>query len=328
MIKVSCIFLFLLLSLPIYAEDTQPIISFESVQKDIRSFAKQMANKHQFNELKILKILTPLKVNGMVIKKISKPAESMAWSSYRKIWMTDERINGGIEFWEKNKATLQRAEQVYGVETAMIVAIIGVETFYGTNQGSFSVLDALNSLSFYYPKRAVFFRGELAEYFVLARKQGWDLNQIKGSYAGAMGMGQFISSSYRRFGVDFNQDGKINLFNDPVDMIGSIANYFSKHGWKNNGFVFQPIKLTQNQQHLVQYDLELVYSLNELKAFGLNIEQLKNKTDKAGVFVFDGENGKEYWLGGENFYTITRYNINAMYALAIFQLSQAIKAKR
>jgi len=277
-----------------------------------------------------LNVLSNLKHNQDIIKRMIKPAESvMPWFRYQKIWMKDKRIDQGVQFWQQNADTLARAEDIYGVDPATIVAIIGVETFYGRIQGTFPVLEALHTLGFYYPKRATFFRNELAEYFQLARREGWALDQIKGSYAGAMGMGQFISSSYRQYAVDFNQDGKINLFSDPVDMIGSVANYFKRHHWRQNGFVVQPIELQAAQKSLVQSDLKPKYTFEQLEALKVDIEELKQASNTAAVYAFKKADGThEHWLGGENFYVITRYNHSAMYALAVFQLSQAIKSRK
>jgi membrane-bound lytic murein transglycosylase B len=316
-------------SFSILANDYQQLVSDVEVEKSIRAFSQQMAIKHQFDEQAVYNTLSNLKHSQDIIQKMTRPAESvMPWFKYQKIWMKDQRINEGIEFWEKHKTTLERAQEKYGVAPEIIVSIIGVETFYGRIQGTYPVLEALHTLGFYYPKRSTFFKNELVEYFLLARTQGWKLNEIKGSYAGAMGMGQFISSSYRQYAVDFNGDGKINLFDDPVDMIGSVANYFKRHHWQKNGFIVEPVKLKQAQLKLIQHQLKQTHSIEKLKNSGIDTINLENRTDKAGVYAFEkSDTEKEYWLGGKNFYVITRYNHNKMYALAVFQLSEAIKEK-
>ncbi len=323
------LYLFLLAlsnTITVYAGD---VPSDEKVKNSIQSFASKMATKHQFDQQEIINQLSTMKYRQDILDKISRPAESMPWHKYRKIWMKDSRIKAGVKFWSEHQATLDRAEKVYGVDPAIIVSIIGVETHYGKFQGKYPVIEALHTLGFYYPKRAKFFASELAEYYLLARQEGWSMEQVKGSYAGAMGMGQFISSSYRRYAVDFNGDGKINLFSDPVDMIGSIANYFSQHHWKADAFVTRPIDLTSQQKKLVQSGLKLTHSPEQLTANGIGMTKIENQSPKVGVFAFDMENGmQDYWLAGHNFYVITRYNHSAMYALAVFQLSEAIRSGR
>ncbi|WP_444996919.1 lytic murein transglycosylase B [Aliikangiella sp. IMCC44359] len=318
----------LIASMQLSASDYKPLVSEEKVAQDINHFAKKMAKEHQFDENVIANKLLKMSHRKDIIAKITKPAEGMPWYKYRKIWMKDKRIKAGIDFWRLHAETLAKAEAEYGVEQSIIVGIIGVETFFGRIQGNYPVIEALHTLGFYYPKRSAFFRSELEHYYLLARDQGWDIDDVKGSYAGAMGMGQFISSSYRAYGVDFNKDGKVNLFSDPVDMIGSVANYFKQHKWKKGGFVAEPVAITANQKKLVQTDLALNHSLDALKAVSVNIKSLENRSNKGGIFAFELADKKyEHWLVGDNFYVITRYNRSSMYALAVFQLSQAIKAE-
>jgi len=297
----------------------------EVLQKKLQNFANKMETKHKFNSADVLKTLQSLTVNKNIIDKMNNPAESLAWHQYRPIWMKEKRITGGVEFHNKYKTTLEKAEKEFGVDKMMIVAIVGIESFYGKHQGTHSVLDALYTLGFHYPKREVFFNSELAQYFLLARKQEWSLSEIKGSYAGAMGMGQFISSSYRRYGIDYNEDGKVDLFNDPIDMIGSIANYFKRHGWKLDEFVAKKVELNKEQAAtLVQEKLELTKKLSEIETDEIIVDEIKDKGTRVGVFSFEQKNANEHWLVAENFYTITRYNRNAMYALAALHLSEAI----
>lgn len=309
-------------------EDYRPFVTEQQAKKEIAEFSKEMAKKHQFNEKEIFNLLSDLEHRKDIIKRITKPAESMSWHRYRKIFIQPKRIQQGVEFWNKHEDLLLQAEKKFGIDPAIIVGIIGVETFYGKIQGHFPVIEALHTLGFYYPKRSKFFRSELAQYLILAREQNWNLNDIKGSYAGAMGMGQFISSSYRHYGIDFNNDGKVNLFDDTADMIGSVANYFYKHHWKKNGFVAQPIRLDKQQLSLIQKGLKLKYDISTLEKKDIDISNLKGRTKKAGIFAFENKNSKEYWLVGNNFYSITRYNHSELYALAAFQLSEAIREER
>jgi len=308
--------------------------SFSIASKDIKNkdkdplkqFSLALAEKSSLKADSILSVLKTLKPNKNIIKKMNRPAESLDWHRYRPIWMKKNRIEAGAKFLKKHQATLERAEKVYGVDKMIIVAIIGIETFYGRHKGTHSVLDALYTLAFHYPKRATFFTKELQEYFILAQEQNWDLKKIKGSYAGAMGIGQFISSSYRMYGVDFNGDGKIDLLNDPVDMIGSVAYYFKRHGWKKGKFIAKKIIMTQSQaKALVQKELRLNRTAAELKQLKINVDEVQDQQSKVGVFSFKLKKGEEHWLAANNFYTITRYNHNAMYALAVLQLSVAIK---
>ncbi|MGX5200809.1 lytic murein transglycosylase B [Aliikangiella sp. IMCC44632] len=326
-LRIGTVSLSLLFSCALVAQASLP--SAADVEKDIKAFAKEMAEQHQFDQTALEEKLLAMQPRADIIARISKPAESMPWHRYRKIFIQDKRINQGVEFWSKHADTLARAEETFGVDASIIVAIIGVETFYGRIQGSFPVVEALHTLGFYYPKRAKFFRSELGEFYRLARAQNWKLDEIKGSYAGAMGMGQFISSSYRHYGVDFNADGKVNLFDDTVDMIGSVANYFSRFKWQLNGVVAQPIMLTEKQKELVQSSLKLKHSLADLQSAGVDVAALEERSKKAGIFAFELANGQQqYWLVGDNFYTITRYNHSALYALAVFELSQAIVAEK
>ena len=311
------------------AEAFKPLVSDADAMADIKRFANELATEHQFDENTIIDQLSGLKQREDIIARITRPAESLPWYRYRKIFISEQRIDGGVEFWERHQETLARASAEFGVDPAMIVGILGVETFYGRIQGDFPVIEALHTLGFYYPKRAPFFRSELAQYYLLARAEKWNLFDVRGSYAGAMGMGQFISSSYRHYGVDFNQDGKINLFSDPVDMIGSVANYFARHGWQQTGFVAEPVALSSKQQTLVQKQLELERPLEYFSQAGVSTAGLRDRTKVAGIFAFETEAGQfEHWLTGKNFYVITRYNHSEMYALVAFQLSQAIAEKR
>ncbi|MCW8875747.1 MAG: lytic murein transglycosylase B [Kangiellaceae bacterium] len=311
------------------AKDVKLAVSTEKANAEITEFAQSMQQQHGFDSKKIVAELTQLAPRKDIIARISKPAESMPWHRYRKIWMTDKRINSGVDFWRQHEATLNQAEEQFGVDSSIIVGIIGVETFFGRIQGDFPVIEALHTLGFYYPKRSKFFRSELEQFYLLAKEQSWELPSIKGSYAGAMGMGQFISSSYRHYGHDFNQDGTVNLFNDPVDMIGSVANYFKKHGWQKGGFVAEKINLPESAVPLVQRALKLKSDLAKVKGSGIKLSSEGLNSKSFGVFPFaTSDANEEYWLGGDNFYVITRYNRSRLYALAVYQLSQAIKAKR
>src|SRR5690606_15071968 len=263
----------------------------------------------------------------------ARPAErTKTWAEYRPIFVTDKRIAGGIEFWKKHQDTLNRAAQTYHVPAEIIVAIIGVETRYGQQAGNYRVIDALATLGFDYPPRSAFFYKELEQFLLLEEYAHIDIETTKGSYAGAMGFGQFIPSSYRHYAVDFNHDGKIDLLNDPVDAIGSVANYFHKHGWKPG----EPVagRAFFDNAHLDMKHLENMidiegllpkYKIKDFKKYGLVTNEHFDVHEKASAYKLQGKDVDEYWLCLDNFYVITRYNHSRLYAMSVFQLSEMLK---
>lgn len=267
-----------------------------------------------------------------VLKAIARPAEgTREWRDYRPIFLTQERIEKGLDFWRTHEATLNRAEAEYGVPPEMILAILGVETRYGGNKGRNRVIDALATLGFDYPPRAPFFRKELREFLVLSRENGLDPLNTWGSYAGAMGFPQFMPSSWRRLAVDYDGDGKIDLINNPVDAIGSIANYFNSNGWKSGEPVTVRARIiSQDYDGIISKELKTVNTLGEIARKGLVPREVAGHlaTTPASAIRLQGENGGEFWLGFTNFYVITTYNRSILYAMAAFQLSQELKAAR
>lgn len=266
------------------------------------------------------------------LKAIARPAEgTKEWKDYRPIFMTAERVQKGLEFWRQYEADISRAEQTYGVPAEMIVAILGVETKYGGNKGRSRVIDALASLGFDYPPRAPFFRKELREFLVLSKENGLDPLTTFGSYAGAMGYPQFMPSSWRKLAVDFNGDGKRDLINDPVDAIGSIANYFKANGWKTGEPVATRARIVnQDYDSILHKELSLASNLEEIARKGLvpREEGRYLAQTPASAIRLQGANGGEFWLGFNNFYVITRYNRSVLYAMAVFQLSEELRAAR
>jgi membrane-bound lytic murein transglycosylase B len=262
-----------------------------------------------------------------ILDAISRPAEKrLAWHQYRKIFVTSKRAAQGVEFYEKHRATLDRAASVTGVPAEIIVAILGVETRYGRLTGSYRVIDALSTLAFDYPKRSRFFRGELKHFMILTREQKLDPSALKGSYAGAMGYGQFISRSYRAYAVDFDDDGLIDIWNNPVDAIGSVANYFKAHGWRPGEPVTSRAEVKANYR-ADRFDgkLKPKLAVGDLRASNIYPLEAYPAEAKATAMRFEGEKGEEFWVGLHNFYVITRYNHSSMYAMAVYQLSQEIK---
>jgi membrane-bound lytic murein transglycosylase B len=294
-------------------------------------FVDEMVQQHGFTAEQINHWLSKAQKRQPILDSIARPAEkSKTWKEYRPIFIVPMRVTNGISFWQENREALARAEKEYGVPAEIIVSIIGVETNYGKNTGSWYVIDALATLAFDYPPRAPFFRSELVNYFILTREQKHDPLEFKGSYAGAMGYGQFMPSSYRNFAVDFNGDGFTDIWKNTTDAIGSVANYFNKHGWQPGKSVVVPAKLTAARATLLANG-----EFNKVVPPHLNVSEWKKagiapRTQLASDFPaiaieFDGVNGLEYWFGLQNFYTITRYNRSPMYAMAVYDLSLDIK---
>lgn len=286
-----------------------------------------MVKEHDFDRAYLKTLFKNVKVRTKVLDAIKSPAErKKKWFEYRPIFLTEARINGGIAYWQEHQQVLQDAEEQYGVPAEIIVAIIGVETYYGRLTGKHPVFDSLVTLGFDYPKRSKFFLSELEHYLLLCREEGFDPTALLGSYAGAMGRGQFISSSYRRYAVDHNQDGKRDLWGSDEDAIGSVANYFHEHGWKTNNVVTSSAQYNGDPGRVdAANTLKPSFTYGELNAQGFVADMPVGLQEKLSLFVLDGDKGKEYWLGHHNFYVITRYNHSEMYAMAVFQLSQEIK---
>ncbi len=292
-----------------------------------KQFIDLMVDKHQFDRKVIESTLAKANKNKAILQSIAKPWEAKPWHQYYPIFLTKKRLTKGLAFWQTHKKTLVRAEQATGVPAEIIVAIIGVETYYGTYKGKYSVLDALVTLGFHYPPRAKFFRSELAQLFLLAKEENFDITELKGSYAGAMGWGQFISSSYRHYAVDFDGDGVRDLLNNPVDAIGSVANYFKKHHWKADADVAFKAQVSGTQySDLLSKSLKYSHQWSQLQDAGVSIVAANLSKDMSvKLFEFEQVDNKEYWLGLPNFYVITRYNHSPLYAMAVFQFSQQLK---
>lgn len=289
-------------------------------------FASELEKEHGIKPEQAKAWLSQADRLESVLKAISRPAEkTKTWADYRKIFLTEKRIKQGKAFIEDNAELLEKAEQEFGVAKEIIAAIIGVETFYGKRQGSYRVLDSLSTLAFDYPKRPLFWR-ELKHFFVMSQEQQVNPGEVKGSYAGAMGYGQFIPSSYRRYAVDYDGDGIKDLWHNKADAIGSVANYFKRHGWKKDQAVTQRVRVSGDKyQDAVNDRLKPKWNVSELKALGVTPTEAVADDASATLVKLIGDKGAEFWLGNHNFYVITRYNHSRMYAMAVYQLSQAIK---
>jgi membrane-bound lytic murein transglycosylase B len=296
-------------------------------QPQVQTFIERMVNEHNFDRDELAGVLGNAQRREDILELMSKPAEKrLRWFEYRKIFLTQSRIEGGAAFWKDNAAILEKAAAEYQVDPQVIVAIIGVETRYGSNTGRHRVLDALATLAFDYPPRSEFFTGELEHYLLLAREEDIDLLTTTGSYAGAMGYGQFIPSSYRNYAVDFDGDGKRDLWNNKADIIGSVANYFHVHGWTAGTPVSTRADVEGNDYRTI---LDLGYKpntvLDAMRHDGITPRTPLPDELLAALLEFDQEDSTEYWLGFNNFYVITRYNHSPLYAMAVYQLSEEIR---
>lgn len=264
-----------------------------------------------------------------IIDAMNRPGEAKPWYKYRQIFIVPKRINEGRKFLKDNRAIFDRAASTYQVNPEIVAAIIGVETYYGANMGNYRVLDALYTLGFHYPKRAEYFSKEFANYVKLAKQQGWKHNEIKGSYAGAMGMGQFMPWSYMRWAVDFNNDGHKDLFHNKADAIGSVANYFHEHGWIYGAPVTAKVKVERPEkiESLLAGDTKPNTTVGELRKLGVTVPAVYENKVRCRLFKFQTEKGWDYYIGFHNFYVITRYNKSPLYAMAVYDLSQEIIKK-
>jgi len=262
-----------------------------------------------------------------ILDAMGRPAEAKPWSDYRPIFLTDKRIDDGIAFYREHRALVEQIGRQYGVAPQYIVAIVGVETFYGRVTGKYKVLDALVTLGLYYPPRATFFRGELKTLLELPDSHlGGPINTLTGSYAGAEGWGQFMPSSIRDFAVDEDGDGRIDLKNSLPDILASVANYFAGHGWVSGGEVAMRAQPDAAPKPITVKDAQPQWPLEQLEAWGYAPLQPVNPGQLVSLQTLQGENGPEYWFTFPNFYVITRYNRSPLYAMAVDQLAKAIAA--
>jgi membrane-bound lytic murein transglycosylase B len=313
--------------------------------KEVADFIGQMVTKHGFSQGELEAVLGKARYVETTIQLI-KPAPASRpknWQAYRARFVEPGRINAGARFWNEHAQALAKAEEQYGVPAEIIVGILGVETIYGRNTGNFRVIDALTTLAFDYPDtptrmaRMAFFRGELEQTLLFAREAGIDPLSLLGSYAGAIGLPQFMPGSIRQFAVDFDGDGTIDLRNSPIDAIGSVANFLKQHGWKRGEPIVFPASVAATTENgtrpeweaLLGQGLEAKYGLDTLKTVGV-LPTVEIPADMVFGLV-DLQNGfepTEYWLGGNNFFSITRYNRSFFYAMSVVELGRAVLAAR
>ena len=290
----------------------------------------ELVSKHGFDRATVSALLAGAQRQDKILESISRPAEkTMPWHRYRTIFLGEDRIREGVTFWQENEAALNRAQAEFRVPPEYVVAIIGVETRFGQHRGAWRVLDALATLAFDYPPRAAFFRSELIQFLLLAREENRPAETLMGSYAGAMGYGQFISSSYRHYAIDFDGDRSRDIWNNPTDAIGSVANYFARHGWQGGlPLIVDVPDAGPSLKALVSTDPKPVRNLAELRRAGFAGDASLADDTPATVLAFDHADGNRVAVVYRDFYVITRYNHSPLYARAVHELAQSIRAQK
>ena len=311
--------------------------------KEVSDFIANMVAKHGFQETDLIALFEQTRYieTARQLMRPAPPGKPKNWKAYRARFVEPYRIDAGVAFWNKNADVLARAEQQYGVPAEIIVGLIGVETIYGKNTGNFRAMDVLTTLAFDYPEtptreaRMQFFRSELENLLILAKESSADPFAFKGSYAGAIGLPQFMPGSIRQYAVDFDGDGKISLNDSAADAIGSVANYLALHGWKRNLPTVFPATLNAQSDSLselktsISKGLRATYTLNELKGFLTTSSSDAPDGILYGVIdLQNGEDADEYWLGTDNFFAITQYNRSYFYAMSVIDLGRVINAAR
>lgn len=300
----------------------------QPLRPEVEAFIAEMVRKHEFERDALRRVFARVQPRPAIIRAMTAPSTALPWHQFRDRFVDAARISGGVSFWAQHAQALERASRVYGVPPEIIVAIIGIETRYGRTTGSFRVIDALTTLAFDYPRRAEYFTGELEQYLLLAREAGVDVLDMKGSYAGAMGIAQFMPGSYRRYAVDFDGDGRRDLWGNVVDAIGSVAHYLQSFGWQAGEIIVVPAETGDSAIDTVgAAGIKPVITISDLKQRG--IVPLAPVSDEAlaALFSVETELGQQFWLGLKNFYVITRYNRSINYAMAVFELARELRAR-
>ncbi|WP_298635031.1 lytic murein transglycosylase B [uncultured Umboniibacter sp.] len=302
------------------------LVAYERDGELVEAWIAEVSSEHGIDAEYLRSLMAEASYKQSIIDAISRPAERvLTWEEYRNIFIEQARIDGGIEFIERNLETLKRIEAETGVSAEYIVAIIGVETRYGRIMGNYRVIDALSTLGFSYPRRSSFFKKELTEFVLMIEETGLDPLSLKGSYAGAMGLGQFIPSSYRAYSKDDTGDGVADLWESEQDAIASVANYFKRHGWKAGEPVLVNLAAPEGAEEFPRSPLRLDRTMAEVEALGYRPDAALAADTKARIFYFADNPDGEYIAGLQNFYTITRYNHSSYYALAVHQLAEVLR---
>jgi len=321
--------LFLSLLLPVAVNAVEIKSGDYSNRADVNAFVEKLARNSEYSEEELVALFSEVKKQEHLFDLLNRPAEKeLEWYQYRPIFIKPKRIDLGVKFWRDNQQLLSEVSVKTGVPEHIIVAIIGVETYYGIYKGKDLVLDSLVTLAFDYPKRASFFTRELEQFLLLVKEQKLNAGELKGSYAGAMGMPQFIASSYRHYAVDFDGDGQVNLFDSIADIAASVANYFVKHGWRAEEAVAGPLTVQEiNSLEKLTPGVKPSYKWSDLAQSGLQSKAELDPDTAVALVRLEQKNHSEYWVGMQNFYVITRYNHSELYAMAVYQLSLLIKAR-
>jgi membrane-bound lytic murein transglycosylase B len=304
----------------------QNALAIDLGRADVKQFIDSMVSKHDYDKRALKQMLREAKSQDKILEAISKPAEkTKSWDEYRAIFITEQRITAGAEFWREHKAELKRISEETGVPCEILVGIIGVETYFGRITGGYRVIDALTTLAFDYPPRSKFFRRELEEFLLLVREESIEASDATGSYAGAMGAPQFMPSSFRAYAVDSSSDGKRDIWTNWSDVIGSVANYFVAHGWQQSKEVVTRATLTNGWHgETPENSLKPAETVSSLSQQGVLFATDLPNDHESQLLLLNGPDGDEYWVGFHNFFVITRYNRSVMYALAVHQLGQEI----
>ncbi len=299
---------------------------------EVRAFASEFSIRHGIPEEEVQAILAEARHDPEVIERAERPAERLSWQRYRPIFLTQERIEQGVEYWERNEELLEEIADLYGVDPEIIVAILGVESRYGSHRGRHRIIDALATLAFDFPRRGSFFRSELEAFLLLAREEGIDPTEPTGSYAGAMGKPQFIASSYRAYAVDHNGDGRRDLFDNSGDALASVANYLAVHGWKRGEPLARRVEVTgaawKDLTSPLNRPVRVAHKVNTLRDAGVIISGEIDSGATVALIELQGAEGAEHWITHRNFYAVTRYNHSALYAMAVHQLAEEIREAR
>ncbi len=298
-----------------------------SQRPDVQQFINKASKETGLTKKELISVMNQVQTQPKIIESMNRPYEKKNWDQYQKLFLTHKRVVDGIQYWHDHQTELKLAEKKYGVPSRMIVSILGIETSYGKFQGQYRVLDALSTLAFNYPKRASFFQKELKEYLILCHEQGISPLKYKGSYAGAIGMPQFMPSSYRHYAATLTPKKEKNLVSDHETVIASIANYFKVHGWSHQQGIVQIAKISKPLPKWIKTNQRKpTYTLKQLRKAGIEPKTAAfNTPKKVGVIELQTEKGVEYWLAYPNFYVITRYNSSPQYALAAHLLAQQLQ---
>jgi len=300
-----------------------------SMYPQLQVLISTLQTEHGFSGEHLHRVFEQAEIKQNILDIMNRPGEARPWHEYRQLFVTVPHANRGSRFWRKHEDLLARAEKQYGVDPAIIVSIIGIESQYGRNPGRIRTIDALTTLGMEYPRRSTFFRGELLQFILLTREQRLDPLDVRGSYAGAIGAAQFIPSSYRRYAVDFDGDGRADLMHSRADAIGSVANYFHKHGWKPGEAVSSRARVEGSMYAwLANLRTKPVLTMKQLEHYGISaVEEGRPPELRANLLTLDAGDGPDYRLGHDNFYVITRYNNSRKYAMAVYELSEMIRER-